>query len=162
MSNYSKEEIKEFKAKDLRISKLAIVKSLIEKSEDIYDVQKITELAENYIDYIYEERRDNTEYRDATKRGQVGCVADSTEHKLNWEQLAIGLNLAIPNATNIKILNQVSDEYNKAHKASANSTVAGMSPADILVHILNTFGRYPAKTESVKKIVQSLVENLGD
>jgi len=146
---YTEKEVKAFAEKDLRISKLAVTKSLIEKLplEDVYDVEKITELAENYIDYIYAERRD------ATKRGSVGCVADSTKHKPNWEQLAIGLNLAIPNATNVKILNQVIDEYNKAHKASAN-------PNDILVHILSTFGRYPAKTESVKKIVQSLTENL--
>lgn len=147
MANYSKEEIKAFAQKDLRISKLAIVKSLIDKLplEEIYDVNKVEELVERYVDYIYEERKD------ATKRGNVGCATDSTE-QTDWEQIAIGLNLAIPNRQNIKILNQVADEYKKAHKASAN-------PKDILVHILNKFGRYPAKTESVKQIIQSLTEN---
>ncbi len=145
MSNYSKEEVKAFAEKDLRISKLAIVKSLIEKLdlEDINEVGKVTKLAEKYIDYVYAKRKDTT------KRGEAGCVASSTEHKPNWEQVAIGLKLAIPNATNIKILNQVTGEYNKAHKASAN-------PKDILVHILDKFGRYPAKTESVKVVLESL------
>jgi len=150
MSNYSKEEIAAFNEKDLRISKLAITKSLIEKSEDIYDVQKITDLVEKYIDYVYTERRD------ATKRGQAeptssadaGCVASNTEDT-NWEQIAEGLNLAIPTSQNIKILNRVVDEYKKAHKASAN-------PTDILTHIIDTFGKYPTNTESVEKVLKSL------
>jgi len=113
---YTKEEIKNFAEKDLRISKLAIVKSLIEKLllEDVYEVNKVKVLAEKYVDYIY------------AKRGQVGCVAESTEHK-------------------------VIDEYKKANKASAN-------PADILVHIINTFGKYPTKTESIEKVVKSFIE----
>lgn len=144
---YTKDEIKAFVEKDLRISKLAITKSVIEKSEDIYDVQKVTELVEKYIDYVYEERRDVSEC--SAKRGSVSCVTDSTKHKTNWEQIAIGLNLAIPNATNVKILNQILDEYNEAHKASAN-------PKDILVQITNTFGKYPTKTESVETVIKSL------
>lgn len=152
MANYTKDEIKSFAEKDLRISKLAITKSVIEKSEDIYDVQKVTELVEKYIDYIYEERRDNTER--SAKRGQVGCVASPAKLSCpEWEQIAIGLNLAIPNSQNIKILSQVCDEYNKATKASAN-------PKDVLVYIINTFGKYPTKTESVSKVVQSLTGNL--
>lgn len=142
---YTKEEIKAFAEKDLRISKLAITKSLIEKSEDIYDVGKVTKLAEKYVDYVYAERKD------ATKRGKAGCVASDTK-QINWEQIATGLNFAIPNATNIKILNQVADEYKKATKANAN-------PNDILIHILNTFGKYPHNPESVEKVVKSL---LGD
>lgn len=140
---YSEKEIKAFAEKDLRISKLAITKSLIEKSEDIYEVKKITDLAEKYIDYVYAER--------SAKRGQVGCIASNTEQSPDWEQVAVGLNLAIPNAENIKILNQVTDEYKKANKASVN-------PTDILVHLLNTFGKYPVKTGSVTKIVQSLTQ----
>jgi hypothetical protein len=140
---YTKEEVKAFAEKDLRISKLAIVKSLIEKLplEDAYDVQKITDLAEKYIDYVYEERRE------ATKRGQVGCVASDTEG-VKWEQIAEGLNLAKPNSQNIKMLNLLLDEYKKAYKASAN-------PSTILVHIINTFGEYPTKTKSVETVVKS-------
>ena len=149
MGQWTKEEVKSFAEKDLRISKLAITKSLIEKSEDIYDVEKVTKLVEKYIDYVYEERKKITERKETTKRGQVGCVAGSTEHKVNWEQVAIGLNLAIPNATNVKMLNQILDEYKEANKASAN-------PKDILTHIINTFGQYPTKTESVEKVVKSL------
>ena len=144
---YSDAKIKEFKAKDLRISKLAISKSLIEKLplEDVYEVKKVTELAEEYINYVYAERSESA------KRGCVGCVTDNTK-LTDWEQIAEGLNLAIPNSQNIKILNLIADEYKKAHKASAN-------PKDIIVHILNTFGTYPTKTESVKKVIQSLTQN---
>lgn len=142
MSNYSKEEVAEFKAKDLRISKLAITKSLIEKSEDIYDVQKITELADKYVDYVYKERN--------TKRGQAGCVASDTKHTTNWEQIAIGLNLAIPNSQNIKMLDWLLIEYKKAHKASAN-------PKDVLTCCMQKFGSYPTKTESVEKVIKQLM-----
>ena len=142
---YSKEEVKAFASKDLRISKLAIVKSLIEKLplEDIYEVNKVTDLAEKYIDYVYKERKETT------KRGQTGDVAGSTERKVNWEQIAGGLNLAIPNSQNVKMLNHLIDEYKKANKASANPTV-------ILTHIINTFGQYPTKTERVTKVLESL------
>lgn len=144
MGNYTREEIKSFVEKDLRISKLAIVKSLIEKLplEDVCEVNKITELSEKYVDYVYEERKETT------KRGQAGCVASNTEGT-KWEQIAQGLNLAIPNSQNIKMLNLLLDEYKKAYKASAN-------PDSILVHIINTFGEYPTKTKSVETVLKSL------
>ena len=150
MGQYSKEEIKVFEDKELRIVRQAILKKLIEKCTDLEEaneVQKVSELAEKYVNYVYSERQ--SESKDGAKRGSVGCVADDTKPK--WEQVAIGLNLAIPNSQNIKILNQVADEYKKAYKASANSK-------DILVHIMNTFGAYPTKTESVKKVISSLFE----
>ena len=142
---YSDAEIQEFRSKDLRISRLAILKSLIEScsEEDVYDVQKVTELAEKYIDYVYAER--------SAKRGSVGDVADNVKHTPNWEQLAIGLNLATPNATNIKILNQVLDEYKTAHKASAN-------PKDVLVCCIDRYGTYPTKSSSAEKIVKQLLK----
>lgn len=140
---YSKEEVKAFAEKDLRISKLAIVKSLIDKlsEEDVNEVCKVTELAEKYIDYVYAERKDVSERSNGAKRGQA--------EQVEWEQIAEGLNLAIPTSQNIKILNQVIDEYKKAYKASAN-------PSEILVHIFNTFGKYPTKTESVSKVIDNL------
>jgi len=142
MANYTKKEIKVFEDKELRIVRQAILKKLIEKCklEDVYGVSKVTKLSEKYVDYVY------------SKRGSAGCVASNTEGT-NWEQIAVGLNLATPNSQNIKILNQVTDEYKKAYKASAN-------PPDILVHIINTFGKYPTKTESAEKIVQSFNERL--
>ena len=145
MSNYSKEEVKAFAEKDLRISKLAILKSLIENcsEEEMYEVNKVTKLAERYIDYVYAERKD------AIKRGQAGCVAGDDTKGIKWEQVAERLNLAKPNTENTKILNRVLDAYKQVNKASAN-------PSDVLVHIVNTFGAYPTKTESVKIILKSL------
>ena len=145
---WTKEEVKNFAEKDLRISKLAIVKSLIEKlsKEDVNEVCKVTDLVERYIDYVYKERKETT------KRGQVASVGDDTEGT-EWEQIAEGLNLAIPNSQNIKMLNLLLDEYKKAYKASAN-------PSDILVHIINTFGEYPTKTKSVETVVKSLQQKI--
>lgn len=141
---WTKEEIVAFKEKDMRISKLAIIKSLIEKlsEEDVCEVQKVIKLTEEYVNYVYTER--------STKGDAVGCVADPTKHKPNWEQLAIGLNLAIPNSQNIKILNQILDEYKTASKASAN-------PKDVLNCCIEKFGTYPTKTESVSKVVKQLL-----
>jgi len=137
MAQYTKEEIKVFEDKELRIVRQSILKKLIEKCklEDVYGVTKIIELTEDYVDYVYTERR--------TKEGQ----ADST--KPDWEQLAIGLKLAIPNAKNIKILNSLWNEYKQANKAS-------VSPSDILFHIIDWFGKYPTKQESIKTILESL------
>jgi len=136
MAQYTKEEIKSFTEKDLRISKLAIVKSLIEKlsEEDVYGVEKVTKLSEKYIDYVYKER--------SAKRGQAGMT-------INWACLAEGLNLAKPNTENIKILDWVFNEYKQVNKASAN-------PSDILTHIFSHFGKYPRQESSVKVILESL------
>lgn len=136
---YSDSEIKAFAEKDLRISKLAITKSLIEKLplEDVYDVKKVTDLTDKYINHVY------------LKRGEAGCVSSVTKHEVNWEQIAVGLNLAIPDSQNVKMLNHLIDEHNKATKASAN-------PKDILTHIINVFGQYPTKIESVTKVIESL------
>ena len=136
---YSETEIKAFAEKDLRISKLAIVKSLIEKLllEDVCNVKKVTELAEKYVDYVY------------LKRGEAGCVSSVTKREVDWEQIAVGLNLAIPTSQNVKMLNHLIDEHNKETKASAN-------PKDILTHIIEVFGQYPTKIESVTKVIESL------
>ncbi len=145
MGKYTPEEIRVFEDKELRIVRQAIIKKLIEKCklEDVYGVNKVTELTEKYVDYVYEER--------STKGGKVGCATDSTEHIPNWEQLATGLNLAIPTSQNVKILNQILDEYKQAYKASAN-------PKDVLTCCMDRFGAYPKETGSVKKVIKSLIE----
>lgn len=137
MSNYSKEEIKSFEQKDLRISKLAILKSLIEKCdvEAVNEVKPICDLTSEYINYVY--------------GVSVSCVADGKETTIQWGQIAEGLNLAIPNAINIKMLNLLIDEYKKANKASAN-------PSVVLNHVISRFGKYPTKSGGVLKVLESL------
>jgi len=141
---YSKEEIKSFEAKDLRISKLAIIKSLIEKLdvEVVNEVNEIICLADKYIDYVYSEK----------KEIKVN-LEDEKEVEISWVQIAEGLNLAIPNAINIKMLDAVSDEYNKAHKASIN-------PSELLSYIMTKFGRYPSKQQNVDKVLESYSKNV--
>ena len=143
---YTKEEIKVFEDKELRIVRQAILKKLIEKCklEDVYGVDKVTKLAEKYVDYVYKERKETT------KRGQVTSVGDDTGQS-SWEVLAQGLNLAIPNSQNVKILNQIFDEYKTASKASAN-------PTDILTCCIDKFGTYPTKSSSAEKVVEQLLK----
>ncbi len=146
MGKYTKEEIKVFENKELRIVRQAILKKLIEKCklEDVYEVKPVTELSERYVDYVYEERKDKQERKETTKRGQV-------EMALNWVHFAEGLNFAKPNTVNIKILNEVLNEYKQVDKANAN-------PSYILAHIFSHFGKYPEKTESVSKVIKSLMK----
>ena len=135
---YSKEEIKSFEAKDLRISKLAIIKKLIEKL-DIEEVQEpentVFPLVNKYVNYVYEEKENEVK------------MEDKKEVSISWVQTAEGLSLAIPDATNIKMLDMLSREYNKAHKASIN-------PSDLLSFIMTKFGRYPTKQQNVVKVLE--------
>ena len=144
MPKYSKEEIKVFEDKELRIVRQAILKVLIKacKQEDIYGIDKVTELSEKYVDYVYSERK--------TER-KMGCASGVTGEKeeIKWVELAKGLNLAIPNEENIKILNLIIDEYNKTHKASTN-------PIEVLSHIMATFGKYPISQKSVSVVLDSI------
>ena len=151
--SYTEAEKQIFRDKELRIVRQAILKKLIEKCklEDVYGVSKVIELSEKYVDYVYEERRDKQERKETTKRGQVASVGDNTKHEPNWEQVATGLNFAIPNSQNVKILNQVADEYKKATKANAN-------PADVLVCCIDKFGTYPTKSSSAEKVVKQLLK----
>jgi len=142
MPNYTKEEIKAFEQKDLRIARESILKPLIERLdlEDVENVQKVTEICEKYINYVY--------------NGVNGSNVVTIQDDIDWEGIAKGLNLAEPNGTNIKILNLIVDEYNKSHKASAN-------PADILSTISNQFGKYPTNKASVPQVLETLTETIN-
>ena len=108
--------------------------------EDVYEVNKICGIADKYVSYVYNINENPT---------AIGCVADGSKVTYNWAEIAEGLNLAIPNEENIKILNLLVDEYKKANKASAN-------PSLILSHIMSSFGRYPTNEGSVGIILNSL------
>ena len=134
---YSKEDKEAFRLKDERIAKQALLKSLIEKCDiqDVYDVTLICELADKYLQYV---------------NGVSGNVV-ATKDSVDWESTAEGLNIVVPNAENIKILDLIVSEYK--NQTGDNNII----PANVLTHILKYFGRYPAKQESVSKVVSSLV-----
>lgn len=141
--SYTKEEIAGFEAKDLRISKLAITKSLIDKLplEDVYDETKVTELADKYVDYIY---------------GVKPAVCSSkVEAEVSWVVVAKAINIAIPNEVNVKILDVLMSKYKNKFKAN-------IAKSTILCHIIKAHGKYPTNTKSVELILKQIKTELGE
>ncbi len=137
-TEYTPEQIAEFRAKDRRIVKQAILKQLIMKLdiEEVQEPEKVVfPLADRYVNYVYEEKETKTN------------LEDKKEVSISWVQIAEGLSLAIPDAINIKMLDMLSDEYNKAHTASLN-------PSGLLRFIMTKFGRYPTKQQNADKVLE--------
>lgn len=136
--SYSEAEIKAFAEKDLRISKLAIIKSLIEKldSEEIYEPEeKLFPLADRYVNYVYE-------------KINIVKLEAKVEDVINWVTTAESLNLAIPKGNEIKALDTLIDKCKKSNPASANHSA-------LLVHIMNKYGRYPTTQQNVAKVLET-------
>lgn len=144
MGNYSKEEIKGFEEKDKRISKLALLKSLIEKLsvEEIYDTKTIFELADKYVDYVYD-------------RVKPAVCSSKAVAEISWEEVAKEINVTIPNETNIKVLNVLMDEYKTKFKV-------GVNKATLLSHIIKAHGKYPTNLNSISLILEQIKTELGE
>lgn len=142
--SYSKEEIAGFELKDRRISKLAILKSLIERVslEEIYETNKVCELADKYITYVY--------------NGVKPAVCNSeVVAETSWEEVAKRINVTIPNETNIKVLNVLIDKYKNKFKV-------GVNKATLLSHIVKAHGKYPTNLNSVEVVLKQIKTELGD
>ena len=151
MAQYSRDEIKGFEEKDLRISKLAILKSLIEKlpEKEVYNTICVCELAEQYIDYVYEKKQVARSDKVATDIYGEKPPIDS------WEQAAKMRHYVIPNETNIKVLNLFVDKYEKKFRTSVSKDA-------VLSHIIIGHGTYPTKSKSVELILSKINLKLGD
>lgn len=136
---YSKEEIAGFEAKDLRISKLAILKSLIEKldMEVVCEVNKICELTDKYVDFVYNGVK------------PVVCSDEVTStNEIDWMKEAETVSVPIPTPENIKILRLVMDEYKQ------NVSAEGVEPGKLLSIIYKARGKYPTKVSSVPLVLK--------
>lgn len=135
MSNYTKEEIAEFKAKDKRISKIAILKSLIEgfgESETL-DVQKMCKTADEFVQYIYNGLGSKT----------VGKVEEPFVDNVETMET---VELPTPNAIQSNIINEIMESY---------KSVGVPADRDLLkAAIIKEFGKYPSNKSSVDKIMQ--------
>lgn len=139
MGNYSKEEIQNFKDKDLRITKLAILKELINKldTEDVTEPERMLfELTNQYVNYTYK----------SMKR-----VKEVQEKTISWVHLAEGLGLPEPSQPNIKILDAVMVEYKQANRANLN-------PSNLLQYLIKAFGGYPTKQAGIATILKQYKE----
>jgi len=146
---YSEEDKAAFAAKDKRISELAILKSLIEKLplEVVYEVNKICELTDKYVDYVYNGvMREQTCEKSATA---IVC-GDGTTSEIDWIKEAETVSVPIPTPENIKILRLVMDEYKQ--------TVIGkgikICPSYLLSTIYKARGKYPTKKSSVPLVLK--------
>lgn len=129
-NKYSADEIAAFKAKDLRIAKESMLKSLIEKFsvEDVNEVNKICNVCDKYVNYIYSEEIQQTE---------------KIEELLDWSDIATNMEYPIPTKEQITILNMIVER--------ANTTCI-----DVLTKIYGTYKKYPTNKNSVEKIVKEL------
>lgn len=132
--SYTNTEIKSFEQKDKRICKQAILKKLIEKLplEDVYEVNGLTELAEKYVTYVYGEQES------VCNTGSVVSI--------DWEEVAGSEQLLLPTEQNIKILDSIWNECKDSFKC----------PVELLLYIIEKYGKYPTKEKSVDVIVKNL------
>lgn len=132
--SYSEEEKQEFKNRDLRISRQAMLKSLIEKSEleDVNEVNELCELSEKYVKYIY--------------NGLNTCDKDS-EQKVSisseWINAALNSSLDIPEEKHIKVLELIRKKTN-------------LTKVQIMNAIQDEWGKYPTTEKSVDLIVSKI------
>ena len=134
MGNYSEQEIKAFAEKDLRITKLAILKELIAR----LDMEYVTEpeemlfpLANKYVKYTYEQMKEE----------------QPDNSTISWVHLAEGLGLPEPSHLTIKILDAVKAEYKQANREDLNAS-------NLLQFLMKEFGGYPTKQAGVVTILR--------
>ena len=143
MSTYSKEEIEGFEKKDLRINRVAILKSLIESGKvGVNEVKENCELAEQYVNFVYNGLQCKTETKQLISNALM----------VYWIQIARELNIPEPNETNIKILDILWVRYSKEFKLSAN-------PSILLGFIWDKWGKYPTTKESVETVLKHIKQN---
>ena len=132
---YSKEDKEQFRLKDLRINRVALLKSLIESGRNsANEIKENCEMADEYIAYIY-----------SNKEGSDQC------QNVDWVGIAKELNLDIPNEKNVKALDFCWEQCKKQFKLSAN-------PAILISHIIDKYGRYPTTKSGVETIIKQLKE----
>ena len=144
MANYSKEEIKAFESKDLRINRCAILKSILENQMTMEEKSKheeICKLADKYVDYIYEGLS-------CDKKDEPVVCSDKAVLEINWKQEAESVNIPIPNSKNIEILLHILEEYKK------NNNGAEIRTDDLLHTVYRKYNKYPTNKASTSKILE--------
>ena len=147
MASYSKEEIKSFEEKDLRISKLAILKSLIEKYPDVndygeFDVPKMLKLADKFIDYVYG-RVDNGAVLDV-------CAPGLSGDDIDWSKVATQCDVVEPAKNAKKVLDLLWGEY---RKLCSKEQETQLCPFMLCQSIIRFCGKYPVNVNSVGKVM---------
>jgi len=146
MGQYSQEEIKGFNEKDLRINRVAILKSLLESGRNNEEqIKENCEMANAYVDFVYNGLPDA-----GVGDGQsveVLVVPDTEESSIDWKGLATDNKLAVPD--NIKVLDRLWDEYKKEYGVGSN-------PAKLLSDVYDAYHKYPTKMDSIKTVLTKI------
>jgi hypothetical protein len=139
---YSKEDIKKFDEKDLRISKIAILKSLIESGRNSADeVNENCVLAEQYVNYLYSELT-------CEKKDEPVACSDKVVRDINWKQEAESMDVPVPNEKNIEVLLSIIEGYKEKHGG------AKVTPNNLLATIYKAYNKYPTNKASTSKILE--------
>lgn len=140
MANYSKEEIESFEKKDLRINRVAILKSLIESGKvGVNEVLENCQIAEQYVEFIYNGLPCEKEKKQETKIKEI-----------DWEEEAKLMEVPIPTVQNIKVLTAIKAEFKK------RSGGVEICPNHLLDQVYKKFGKYPTSVSSVETVLKSL------
>jgi len=137
--NYTKEEVAAFEAKDLRINKVAVIKSLIESGRNsANEVKENCMMVEQYVKYIYEVPEEN------------GKLEKDTAKEVKWSDAIVQ-----PTENEIKILDAIWSEYEKdcyngieMAKYASRHTLCKL--------IIDIFGKYPTNKNSISKVMKQI------
>jgi len=141
---YSKEEVIAFEKKDLRITRIAMVKSLIETNKHVPtkdEAQNIKELAEEFTKYVYSGFDDGEDSSELPK-------------PIDWQSLARGQAIEVPQVGSLPVLDAIWCEYKS--QCETPEQVAQLSPALLCKTVFEEFGSYPKNTASVGEVVSSI------
>ena len=146
MGNYSKEEIEEFKAKDIRISRSGIVQALIQSGvftyDQIIDSGLIKATAEAYLRWVWDEK-------EPVKAVELPCEEAKT---FTWVEEAKKLSLPIPNSQEVSTLNLIWLKYRQI----SNVDVTKLNASNLLQALIKKFNKYPSKESSVSIVMESI------
>jgi len=144
MGNYSKEEVQAFNDKDLRINRVAILKSLLESGRSENDqIEENCEMANAYVDFVYNGLPD----AGVGDRQSVKELVVPDTSTIDWIGLAKDNKLAVPD--NIKVFDRLWDEYKKEYGVGSN-------PAKLLSDVYSAFHKYPTKMDSIKTVLTKI------
>ena len=144
MANYSKEEVAAFNAKDKRINRIAMLKSLIESGRNkSNEVKENCEMANVYVEFVYNGLPD----AGVGDRQSVKELVVPDTSTIDWIGLAKDNKLAVPD--NIKVLDRLWDEYKKEYGVGSN-------PVKLLSDVYSAYHKYPTKMDSIKTVLKRI------
>ena len=144
MPNYSPEEIKGFQEKDLRINRVAVIKSLIESGRNsANEVEENCMIVEQYVKFIY----NVIETKEQTKNG----TKPFEYVKPDWVLIGTG---TIPTQEEIKVLDLLWIEYRQL--CSGKEQKVSLNPVLLCDLIIKVFGKYPTNKNSISKVLSKI------